>query len=115
MLKIINWVLSPNARRLGQVLIQYHKLVILCELVLYSKKNNEKIWLRMPEIWFNPDQRTRFVSWIEESDSLNFQRDVLRMLNAEYGIDLATAKQIHADYVALRKEERKNNKQDFKT
>lgn len=114
-IKIIKWHLSPDARKLGSLLIQYHKLLLPCDLVMYSKKNQEKIFIRMPEICLNGSQRIQFKYWIDQADSQNFQQEVLRMMHSDYGIDLAAAKEIYARYAEQRRATRKKINNEFTT
>lgn len=69
----------------------------------------------MPKICLNDSQPTLFNFWPDEATSQNFQLEVLSMLQAEYGIDLAIAKEIHAEYAERRKTARKLSLKDHKT
>lgn len=107
MIKIISWHLEPTAKRIGKLIIQYHNLLIPCELVLFKKKNEEKLWIRMPETWFNHSQRTRHCYWINDIESQKFQQEVLSMMQSDYNFGLSQAKDIHAEYTVLRRQKKK--------
>ena len=108
MIEIVKVILSPTARRLGTVMVRYHDIMLHCELVLYAKVNHEKLWIRMPKIWFDRTHRMQFAYFSDANISEHFQKVVLQMLELNHGIDLSSAIDLHKRNARIRKEIKKS-------
>lgn len=100
-IEIIDIKLNPTKRSLGTVLVRYENLILKCDLVIHVK--SDKLWIRMPEVWFTPVRKTRFCYWTSKELSDDFQQSVIMQLANEHGI---TAEKLKA----LRVESKKKNK-----
>lgn len=80
--------LSVTKFRVAQALVKYHELGFYVDICLYKE---EKLWVRMPEMWVNKTKKKRFFFWIDKTDSDRFQEIVLNKVFDMLGLDLATA------------------------
>lgn len=69
-------------RSIAQIIVRYGLMQIKCDLVYYKK--DDKFWVRMPEVWFNPKRKTRFAWWPTRDVSDLFQVVVLEKLFNDY-------------------------------
>lgn len=107
-IEILDMNIRPDKSRIAFLFIRYHDLLIKCDLVLYTKL--DKLWIRMPEVWFHRDQKTCFCSWPNKEISDKFQKEVLKKVFAKYDMNLDKIKEIHISACQERKLHRQNLK-----
>lgn len=96
MIKLLKVVLKPKKHRLGLLYIKYYNLTIRCDLCLYK---NEKLWVRMPEKWTNPENKKKFVFWENKDDSNAFQQIVLDQLHKKSKFNLQEAIELRKKFL----------------
>lgn len=101
MLDVLSFEMKPTLDRIGVVIVSYYDLVILCDLCVYK---DEKLWVRMPELWINKDTKKSFVSWKNKIISDEFQSQILKKVFDMVGITVEKAVKIRKDFFTRRKE-----------
>jgi len=107
MYEVIRAEYRPNTRRIASVLVKYYDLVMNCDICLYK---NERLWVRMPEVWLTADQKVRFAYWDGKEKSDEFQDYVLKKLFDMLGLDLAMAQKLKNEAYANKKRMTRLNK-----
>ena len=92
--------LKINKSRIGIAHIEYHGLVMMCEICVYKKM---KIWIRMPEVWMTPDFKKKFIYWPDKSKSDEFQKKIVSSLEKDHGFSLELALELKKRYDDERK------------
>jgi len=88
MIEITKINMGPNARRLGQIHVKYFDIILKLEVCLYK---DEKLWVRMPEIWINASTRKRYTYFDNPDKSQEFQNQVLSQFIEKTGLNLESA------------------------
>lgn len=104
MLEIIKVEIVPTAKKIGSLQVRYYDLLLECEIVFHSKPGEQKLWIRMPEIWFTKEKKMQFAKWISPEASANFQNSIIKLLKEEHSLGLAEAQHHHAEYANTRKQ-----------
>lgn len=91
---VLDLKLNPDRKRLGTLLIQYHDLMMKCDLVIHVKTHTP--WVRLPELWITADKKTRFCYWPTKEISDEFQKEVLKKIFDKYDLDVAKLTELHA-------------------
>jgi hypothetical protein len=74
--------------RIAQAVVKYHELGFYVDICLFKE---EKLWVRMPEIWITPTRKRRFFFWVDKADSDRFQEIVLNKVFDMLGLNLEIA------------------------
>lgn len=107
MYEVLKANLKPNTRRIASVLIKYYDLVMNCDICLYK---NEKLWVRMPEVWMTPELKVKFAYWDGKEKSDQFQDYVLKKVFDMLGLDVAMAQKLKAEAYGKKKRMTRLNK-----
>jgi hypothetical protein len=92
---ILLFQLKPARNRIGYVNLRYYDLLIKCDLVYYAKEH--KVWIRMPEKWILPTQKTCFCSWINKKISDEFQKNVISKIFAKFDLNVEKIAKLHKE------------------
>ena len=95
MIEIVDCGISVDITRIGFVMVKYNDLIISCDICVYKQ---QKIWIRLPEMWISETQKRRFLYWPSEEKSNDFQKEVLSKLEDLLGLNLPVAKRILSDW-----------------
>ncbi len=101
MIDVVKIIEKPTTTRLGIVHVKYYELVLCCEYCIYKE---EKLWIRMPEVWLTTEVKKSYVYWMEKDKSAEFQMCVLKKLFDMINLTLDSAKKIRADFFKKRKQ-----------
>jgi UV DNA damage repair endonuclease len=107
MYEVLKADLRPNTRRIASVLVKYYDLVMNCDICIYK---NEKLWVRMPEVWMTPDLKVRFAYWDGKEKSEEFQDYVLKKVFDMIGLDIEMAVKLKTEAFAKKKRMTRLNK-----
>lgn len=110
MIELLNFELCPDRRKIGNVIVTYHELLLCCELVWHVKE--EKFWIRMPEHWVNIKFKKRYCSWPNKKISDNFQTIILNKIFDKYTLDMGQIKMEIAK--SFHQKKKKSNKYGLK-
>lgn len=91
--EILELSINPTRRRIATLSIKYYDLVLRCELVVHHATKSP--WVRMPERWFNPDQKFQYCYWLDVDHSNNFQKVVLKLIFDRYNLDAHKIIELH--------------------
>jgi len=97
MIDVVKVEIRPSSFRLGIVIVSYYDLVLSCDLCIYKE---EKLWIRMPEMWINHNEKKKFVWWQEKNFSDDFQNLVLKKVFDMVGLTLEQAIELRKDFFA---------------
>lgn len=100
MLEVLNVEIKVNQCRLGNVYVRYHDLLIACEVCLYKE---EKLWIRMPEVWITKEQKKPYVRWVDKKNSDKFQELILSKVFDMVGLTLEDAIKMKNEFNSKRK------------
>lgn len=100
MLKVLKAELISTDLRLGVVHVRYHDLTLMCDICLYK---NQKLWIRMPEVWLTKSYKKRFAYWHDPLKSEEFQKDVIEQIFAMTGLTLPMAIGMRKNFVEKKK------------
>lgn len=87
-LKVIEVRLAVNTFRIAEVLVNFHGLGLYLDVCVYK---DEKLWVRMPEIWLHRTTKRKFGFWFNKADSDKCQEIILNKVFDMIGLDLDTA------------------------
>lgn len=87
-LHVVEAKLAVNSFRIAEVLVKYHGLGLYLDVCLYK---DEKLWVRMPEIWLHRTNKRKFGFWFEKADSDKCQEIILNKVFDMLGLDLDAA------------------------
>jgi len=105
---VIDFQINPCRRKVAFALIRYHQMIIRCDVVYFER--DHKVWLRMPEMWLNPEMKLSYCYWPERDVSDEFQKTVLKIIFDKYDTSLENLAKIHKNVAKKRKETIKRNK-----
>jgi hypothetical protein len=105
MIDLLDFKMKITNRYIGRSLLKFNGLIMKCEVV-YSAQN-DRVWIRMPEVWFNKDIKTKFCWWESEETSKQFQKDVILQLEKRYNLKSYNFKQLLMDYCDEKKKTKK--------
>lgn len=103
MLKINKIEPWQNSNRLALVKVAYYDLIISCDLCLFK---NEKLWIRMPEMWVTPDKKKKFCWWPTTEISDGFQGLILNLVCKEMDLTLEKAIEMKKNFKLNKKKTR---------
>lgn len=103
-IEIVDFEIFPSKTSLGNILIQYEKLMLRCELVYHA--GEKKAWIRMPEIWRSSTYKHKFAYWPTKEDSDEFQKVVLEKIFSNYDLSLNSLAEIYIENVEKYKKEK---------
>ncbi len=90
---LLDFMLSPDNKKLGFVYVRYHNLSIQCELVYHAR--DKKVWVRMPERWMNKDTKVRYCEWVNTKKSDEFQKIIIKKIFDNHDLSLEKIQEIH--------------------
>jgi hypothetical protein len=93
--RIVEFKINPCEKKIGTILIDYHGLMIRCQLAYYSKGKN--IWVRLPEKWIKPDQKLSYCFWPSKEKSDEFQKEVINKIFDMYDLTFEKVVEIHME------------------
>lgn len=107
-INVVEAKMSVSKFRIAEVLINYHGLGLFLDVCLYK---NEKLWVKMPEIWLNKTSKRRFCFWFTKEDSDKCQEIILNKVFDMLELDVEKAIAERQRYFEQRKKltEEKNN------
>lgn len=87
---VVEAKMSVNKFRIAEVLVNFHGLGLYLDVCLYK---DEKLWVRMPEIWIKRTDKRRFAFWFSREDSDKCQEIILNKVfdMLELNVDKAIA------------------------
>lgn len=100
MIEVLKVELKPDKIRIGRLKIKYYDLTIFCDLCLYK---DEKLWVRMPEMWRNKEEKIHFLFWENPEKSDEFQKVVLNKVFETLGLTVEAAVKMRQDFFLRRK------------
>lgn len=101
MSEVLKAEISVTRTRIGTLLLSHEGLILSCEICVYK---DEKLWIRMPEIWTEKGKKCRLAFW--ESKELSDEKQVI-ILNKVFdmlNLDLAKAIELRKKFFTTRKE-----------
>lgn len=98
-IEVVKVAIKTHKTRLATVLLKYYDLLMMCDLCIFKE---ERLWIRMPEIWRN-EQKQRFCAWEKTETSEAFQREVLKQIEEKEGITLQKGIELRNAYMERRK------------
>lgn len=104
MIEISDVVFHVNRMRLGHLKVKYYDLTIKCDLCLYK---NQKLWVRMPEIWIG-NHKHNFIYWESKEKSRESQDIILNKVFDLTGFTLEKAIKLKNEWTAIKKKADKN-------
>ncbi len=105
--EIIDFIICPDLKKIGIIMIKYHQLIIKCDLVYFSR--DKRVWIRMPERWVTEEKKAPYCYWETKELSNAFQIEILDKLFSKYEMDLEGVKRI---YYSMRKSWYKSDMQE---
>jgi hypothetical protein len=100
-LELMHCNLKNTKYKWGTVVIKYYKLPIFCELRYYVLE--DKLWVRMPELWEKPSKKVQFAWWETKEESDEFQQRVLKMVCDKENLTLEEIKKFRQDWINEKK------------
>lgn len=97
MIEVVGIFRKANERKLASLTVKYHDLMIKCDLCLF---NEEKLWVRMPEVWMKKQQKQQFVFWPGKDLSDEFQKEVIKQVMEKTGLTMSKAIEIKRGIMA---------------
>jgi hypothetical protein len=91
---------KPSAFRIGTVFLRYYDLSMSCDICLFK---NERLWIRLPEMWISQTKKISFVRWIDKGHSDNFQKLILSKVFDMVGLTLESAIEMKDEFFRKRK------------
>lgn len=95
MTEVLHAEIGVTKTCLGTVFISHEGLVIYCEICIYK---NERLWIRMPEIWTSPQNKKRMCYWANKEISDEKQKLILGKVFDMLGLDLAKGIELRKNY-----------------
>lgn len=87
-LHIVEARMTVNKYRIAEVLVNFNGIGIFLDICLYK---DEKLWVRMPEIWLTKTIKRRFCFWFNKEDSDKCQKIILNKVFDMLELDLSRA------------------------
>lgn len=91
--EVVNYIFKPGPTKLAILTIKYHELLMKCELVYFPSEN--KVWVRMPELWLNPHKKFSCAWWPRKAFSDEFQKVVLNKIFDKYDLSVEKVAEMH--------------------
>lgn len=101
MTDVLEAEISVSKRRIGRVVINHEGLIVCCDICLYK---DQKLWIRMPEIWLDNEKKLRLVFWETQQISDEKQEIILNKVLDILDLDIEKAKKLKKDFFTERKE-----------
>lgn len=92
MFKLLEFKVWPSKTGVAKLLVQYYDLMIMCDLVLYTK-GEPKLWVRLPEVW-KDNKKICLNRWISKTTDA-FQDEIIRQVHTERGYGVKEAIKTH--------------------
>ncbi len=107
-IKVVEARLAVNKFRIAEVLVNYYGLGLYLDICVYK---DEKLWVRMPEIWLHRTEKRKFGFWFDKKDSDKCQEVILNKVFDMIGLDLESAMRERKNFFTNKKDltEGKNN------
>jgi len=93
MIELVKVEFKPSSNRIAALQVRYYKALLMVDLCIYRE---ERLWVRMPEMWLG-DQKIKFIHW-EKEDSDIIQETVLKQLFEMVGFNLDSALKMKDEY-----------------
>ncbi len=100
-LELIYLNLENSKHRLGTVVAKYYAMPHLFELRYYVPE--EKLWVKMPEIWSKVNKKVQFAWWETKEESDEFQEIMLKLICEKQNQTLEEIKKFRQDWLIQEK------------
>lgn len=101
MTEVLDAQISVTKKRIGTLLLNHEGLIVSCEICVYK---DEKLWIRMPEIWTHKETKCRLAFWESKELSDQKQEIILNKVFAMLDLNLEKAIELRKNFFTTRKE-----------